>query len=204
MDNPGKPRLSIPAYDLALRAFLNQVAVGIVGIDPWLGSIRSRQTGHAGPTRHITEPSPLDHPLTHFEREFRVHGDIVRNTDVEEFLPIILKVVDEYVSAIGSTFVDIARDITDATGNTIDAGGRPLSWDVIIDGLEQKEIAFDKDGRMNETLVMNPKIAALLASIEMTPAQTARLERVLQKKRDQWDAKQRTRRLSRPSEGTAI
>jgi hypothetical protein len=204
MDNPGKPRLSIPAYDLALRAFLNQVAVGIVGIDPWLGSIRSRQTGHAGPTRHITEPSPLDHPLTHFEREFRVHGDIVRNTDVEEFLPIILKVVDEYVSAIGSTFVDIARDITDATGNTIDAGGRPLSWDVIIDGLEQKEIAFDKDGRMNETLVMNPKTAALLASIEMTPAQTARLERVLQKKRDQWDAKQRTRRLSRPSEGTAI
>jgi hypothetical protein len=115
-----------------------------------------------------------------------------------------LKVVDEYVSAIGSTFVDIARDITDATGNTIDAGGRPLSWDVIIDGLEQKEIAFDKDGRMNETLVMNPKTAALLASIEMTPAQTARLERVLQKKRDQWDAKQRTRRLSRPSEGTAI
>jgi hypothetical protein len=196
MDNPDKPRLSIPAYDLALRAFLNQVAIGIVGIDPWLGSIRSRQTGHAGPTRHITEPSPLDHPLTHFEREFRVHGDIVRDTDIEEFLPIILKVVDEYVSAMGSTFANIARDITDATGNTIDAGGRPLSWDLIIDGLEQKEIAFDKDGRMNETLVMNPKTAALLASIEMTPAQTARLERVLQKKRDEWDAKQRTRRLS--------
>jgi hypothetical protein len=194
-----KPRLVIPAYDHALHDFMTSVVEGMRGVDPLLGVIRSRQSGHAGPVRNVPGPEPVDHVLTTFEDEVAIHKDVIRGTDVEQFITIIVDVARKYLEAMGATFFQTVSQITEATGNSIDVGGQPLSWDLILDGLEQKEIAFDEEGKLaGEMIVMNPRTAQILASIEMTPEQEERLNDILQRKKEAWDAQQRTRRLPRP------
>jgi hypothetical protein len=54
-------------------------------------------------------------------------------------------VAEQDVEATEATELRTASDITDATGNAFDAGGRSLSWDLVLDGLERTDIAFADD-----------------------------------------------------------
>jgi hypothetical protein len=199
-----KPNLTIPVYDAALRALKTSIVEGMVGVDPMLGQIESRTTGHAGPVRNVPGPNPVDHERTHFEGGYALHIDAIRETDVEAFITAICGVAEQYAAAMGATLLRTAEDITDATGNTIDAGGRPLSWDLILDAYEGTEIAFDDDGQPTTQLVMNPNTAMLLRAMEKTPEQERRYQEIMQRKKDAWDAQQRPRRLPRRDQGTGV
>jgi hypothetical protein len=204
MGAPGTPRLTIPAYDMALEALKTSIVEGMVGVDPMLGQIKSRTTGHAGPVRNVPGPNPVDHERTHFEGGYALHIDAIRETDVEAFITAICGVAEQYAAAKGATLLRTAEDITDATGNAIDAGGRPLSWDLILDGLEMTEVAFDDDGQPTTQIVASPKTVALMQAIEKTPEQERRYQEIMQRKKDAWDAQQRPRRLPRQDQGTGV
>ena len=143
--------------------------------------------------------------MKRFEGELVIDLNVIRDTDAERFSEIVAGLAMDYLDTIGATFVETVQEITEATGMTIDAGGRPLSWDLILDGLEQKEIAFDSDGRISgETIIMNPRTAQALTETQMTPEQEMRLNDILQRKKDDWNAQQRSRRLPRRSQGTRV
>ena len=199
-----KPNLTIPVYDAALRALKTSIVEGMVGVDPMLGQIKSRTTGHAGPVRNVPGPHPVDHERTHFEGGYAIPIDAIRESDVDAFIMAICGVAEQYAAAMGATLLRTAEDITDATGNTIDAGGRPLSWDLILDAYEGTEIAFDDDGQPTTQLVMNPRTAMLLQAMEKTPEQERRYQEIMQRKKDAWDAQQRPRRLPRRDQGTGV
>jgi hypothetical protein len=98
--------------------------------------------------------------------------------------------------ALSKALFSSLGEITKMTGNQVDAGGRPLSWDLIIDMLEELEIRFDDDGKMDLTLVMNPRDFERLERLgPPTPEQEARREAVLERKREEWQARRRQRRL---------
>jgi hypothetical protein len=199
-----KPNLAIPVYDATLRAFKTSIVEAMAGIDSMLGQIASRTTGHAGPVRNAPGPNPVDHERTQFRAEYALHIDAIRETDVDAFIMAICGVAEQYAAAMGATLLRTAEDITDATGNTIDAGGRPLSWDLILDAYEGTEIAFDDDGQPTTQLVMNPNTAMLLRAMEKTPEQERRYQEIMQRKKDAWDAQQRPRRLPRRDQGTGV
>jgi hypothetical protein len=175
----------------------------MIGVDPLLGQIESRTTGHAGPVRNVPGPNPVNHDRTHFEADYALHVAAVRETDVDAFTAAICGAAAQYTEAMGKTFFRIARDITDATGNSIDAEGRLLSWDLVLDMLETAEVTFDNDGKPTTQLVMSPKIATLLHAIEQTPEQEQRFQEIMQRKKDAWDAQQRPRRLPRQEQGAS-
>jgi hypothetical protein len=204
MGAPSKPGLAIPAYDSALDTLKTSIVDGMVSIDPMLGQIASRTTGHAGPVRNVPGPNPVDHERTHFEGGYALHIDAIRETDVEAFIAAICGVAEQYAAAMGATLLRTAEDITDATGNAIDAGGRPLSWDLILDGLEMTEVAFDDDGQPTTQIAASPKTVALMQAIEKTPEQERRYQEIMQRKKDAWDAQQRPRRLPRRDQGTGV
>jgi hypothetical protein len=204
MSTRGKPNLAIPAYDLALRSLKSEIVAGMVSVDRLVGQIASRTTGHAGPIRDVPGPIPVDHDRTQFEGEFTLHVDAIRDTDVDAFITAIRGVAQQFVGAMGTTFYRTARDITDATGNSIDVGGRPLTWELVLDMLEMTEVAFDDDGQLTTQLVMNPKTAMLLQAMEKTPKQEQRFREIMQWKKDAGDAQQRPRRLPRWDQGTGV
>jgi hypothetical protein len=201
MGAPDKPALAIPAYDGALDTLKTSIVKGMVGVDPLLGQIASRTTDHAGPVRNVPGPNPVDHDRTHFEGDYALHVGAIRETDVDAFITAICGVAEQYAEAMGATLLRTAEDITDATGNAIDAGGRPLSWDLVLEAYEGTEIAFDDDGQPTTELVMNPRTAMLLLTIEKTPEQEQRYQEIMQRKKDEWDAQQRPRRLPRREQG---
>ena len=143
----------------------------------------------------------MDHDRTHFEGDYALHVDAIRETDDEAFITAICGVAEQYAAAVGATLFRTASDITDATGNSIDVGGRPLSWDLILDMLERTEIAFDDDGQPTTQLVAGPKTTMLMQAIEKTPEQERRYQEIMQRKKDAWDAQQRPRRLPRREQG---
>jgi hypothetical protein len=143
----------------------------------------------------------VDHDRTHFEGGYALHVDAIRETNVEAFITAICGVAEQYSATMGTTFFRTAQDITNATGNAIDAGGRPLSWDLILDAYDGTEIAFDDDGQPTAELVMNPRTAMLLQTMEKTPEQERRYQEIMQRKKEAWDAQQRPRRLPRREQG---
>jgi hypothetical protein len=192
-----KPSLAIPAYDLALKSLMSSIVNGMIGVDPLLGQIHSRMTGHAGPTRNVPGPNPVDHDLTHFEADYAIHVDHIRGTDVDVFITAVCGVAEKYAEAMGATFFQTMRDVTEAVGNAIDAEGNPFSWDLFLDGLEKMEISFDENDNIQLQALVSPDLFNLIQTVEMTTEHNQRLEGILQRKKDEWDAQQRPRRLPR-------
>src|SRR5829696_5214960 len=122
-----KPSLAIPAYDAALRSLMSSIVDGMIGVDPVLGQIHSRTTGHAGPTRNVPGPNPVDHDLTHFEAGYAIHVDHIRGTDVDVFITAVCGVAEKYAEAMGVAFVRTVSDVAEAVGNAIDAEGKPFT-----------------------------------------------------------------------------
>jgi hypothetical protein len=84
--------------------------------------------------------------------------------------------------------------ITDLTGNKLDVAGQPWSWDHITDAVSR--LPPGDDGEMDITLVLHPDDLARLQSLPPpTPAQIARREAMLERKREDWKAQKRERRL---------
>jgi hypothetical protein len=197
-----KPSLAIPAYDIALRSLMSSIVEGMISVDPVLGQIHARTTGHAGPTRNVPGPNPIDHDLTHFEADYAIHVDHIRGTDADVFVTAVCGVAEKYAEAMGATFFQTMRDVTEAVGNAFDAEGKPFTWDLFLDGLEKMEIPFDVNGKFQLQALVGPELFNLIRTIELTTEHKQRLDGILQRKKDEWDAQQRPRRLPRREQGT--
>lgn len=197
-DPAEKPSLKIPAYDHALYKLMSDVIDGLIGVDPILGQIGYRATGHAGPTRNAPAPNPVDHSLSHFEETILIHADTIRSTDIDGFICALTELAQKYEDAMGRTLVQTLHDVTNATGGAIDAKGKPFTWDLFLDMLEAMDFTFDDEGRPHaKQVIMNPETAKILQATEITPEQRQRHDRIMIQKKEQWDAQKRYRRLPR-------
>jgi len=78
-------------------------------------------------------------------------------------------------------------EVCDASGQTIDAEGRDFV-DVMIETLETIDISFDENGEHNLTIVMHPDTLAKLQDKQPTPEQEARIQQILERRREEWNA----------------
>lgn len=104
-----KPSLTIPVYDRALHALKSSIVAGMISVDPMLGQIAPRTTGHAGPVRNVSGPNPVDHDWTQFQGDYALHIDASRETDVDAFITAIYGVAEQYAEAIGATLLRTAN-----------------------------------------------------------------------------------------------
>ena len=142
--------------------------------------------------------------MTTFEEFFLVHIDVVRNTDIEAFVIVLMELATKYEEAMGRTLVRTVSDVTVAVGNVVDAEEQPFSWDHFLDALEKIEISFDEDGRHHVDIGINPETYKLLQRIKITPAQQQRYDGIITRKKEQWDAQKRARRLPRASQRAGV
>jgi len=86
--------------------------------------------------------------------------------------------------------------VTDAAGTTVDADGRPLSHELVLELLETMEIDFDTEGNAELALVGNSDMVRRLQALPpMTPEQEAAFDGLMARKRREFEARQRERRL---------
>jgi len=99
---------------------------------------------------------------------------------------------------MSKSFFKGLADITNATGNVLNAEGKPFSYDMFLDLLDMVEIDFDEKGNPNyPTLIISPQIEEKIKNTKPTLVQIKREQEIVARKKAEFDAKKRTRRLSK-------
>jgi hypothetical protein len=102
---------------------------------------------------------------------------------------------EERAGVLVRYLVDSLARITEATGNTASAEGRSF-FDAMMEMLEKTDLRFDEDGKLEQVLLMHPETAEKLRALQETPEQLTALSALLERKRREFDAGKRCRRLS--------
>lgn len=139
------------------------------------------------------EASSLYRPMV-ISRVWTVSIEDVAEFRVDQFLTDLYAFADDMGAQMVRGFLDLVSDVSDEYGNTIDASGRDF-FDVFAETLETIDMSFDDDGRPNLTLVMHPEQLEKLRGKQPTTEQEARLNAILDRRREEWRASRRRRDL---------
>lgn len=166
-------------------------------IEPILKNIPRVTVGRTYRGRNSIETTTtVDSPGIATETLFGLTHDLIVNGDTEGFLAEMYSLSEQYVASLMPQFFANLSMVTDAFGNTHDAGGKPFSWDTYLDLLERMEVAFDEnDNPVQPTMITGPDFTAP----EITHEQQIRKETILAGKRDAYLARRRHRRIFRES-----
>ena len=189
-------RLDIPGYDDSVAEFVESVLTGTIEEDPLLSEIPTRKHAYPRDKIGVDDSSSLHHATFHIEQAVAFDLNAIRDGDIAHFTLTLRQAAEGYRDQVAAQVVTKMREMTEAGGISIDAAGRPLSYDMLLDALEQYEFTFAEDGTpIMPQMVMNPATAELLSRLELTPAHVERLENILRQKKAEHDAHKRERRL---------
>jgi hypothetical protein len=129
--------------------------------------------------------------------EFAQPFDDVLNVDTDAWAAMVELSASRAVPNLMKQMFEHMADICDASGQTIDARGRPPSIDLILDGYEKISIDFDENGVPKlPTIVMAPQMAERVRKLPPpTPEQIARFDNIIKEKKRAFDASRRVRKL---------
>lgn len=189
-------RFDIPPYEMAMHEFFSEVMHHFRRLDQLLGSVPWTTTEHDGPIRNVTEPV-LDQAMRHIEGHAALSLDAVRHTRVDHFTAFLAEIAETYTQELGRDMIRNIGEITSAIGNVFNATDTPLTFDTFLDMLDRMPMDFDEDGNAQmPTVIIPPQLTKVIKSWQLTPAQLQRRDEIIRRKRAEFDAAKRTRRLS--------
>lgn len=192
-----KLNLDLPIYDQAMNKFIQIVADKFVSYDPLLGKMSNITSSHNGPIRNVRGDTPLDQSLFEIQTISGMHNDDIRSSNLEKHTEFVLEIVKQSIRELSKFFYKGIEEITNATGQVTDAKGEPFSFDILLDMLENYPLEFDEQGEPKlPTLIMHPNLFENIKKAQSTQEQLDRHKAILAKKKEEFDAKKRTRRLS--------
>jgi hypothetical protein len=126
--------------------------------------------------------------------------DAVLNVDTDQWVDMIDHAAEQAVAALMPQIFSHINDIATATGNVVDARG-PLTADTVLDMLDKMSISFDENGEPElPIMVVSPAGAEHVRKLPpLTPEQEARRQDILRRKKQEFDAKRRVRKLDQDS-----
>jgi hypothetical protein len=91
-------------------------------------------------------------------------------------------------------------DAVDKVGNVVNGKGAPFSADLYLEALEKIQIDFGPDGKPRLPTVVvapskGPQIPRVLESLEKDPTLSAKFDRLIEKKREEWLVREASRKL---------
>jgi hypothetical protein len=204
--NIGGTRLFRPTeYERAERALVSQLLFELPVLkSPLLAMFRREVVEGARATRtELDSGALLESPgfaagsLLSLSVGGAIHGDI------EGWYCSIDESADQMTAATVRGLTEQLDASLEASGQTVDGRGQPLSWDLLLDAFESMEWSFDKNGNpVGKSLVVAPEMAERLSALpEPTPAQDARYEAIMARKREDFLARRGHRQLPRRSDG---
>lgn len=190
-------KMRMPSYDKADTLFVRQVADHFLSLNPLLGNMSKMTSAHRGPIRNVGGEVPLDQGDFRITSESLFRTEDIRNSNLEAHTEILMSLVEQLIVGLSRSFFLGIQEITDATGQVLDAKGSPFTFDTILDMLEKMPVEFDGEGEPKlPTIVMHPKLFESVRELKITEEQRQRQEEILGRKKEEFYAQKRTRRLS--------
>lgn len=199
MDPPPTRPLPLDEYARATLQFFSDAVEAVArASDPILGQIQ-REKVEVLPTSLNTVDSGeilrLE-PLLSSALVTVSVSDAIRG-DFSDAIVAIAETAEQFLATTMPNIYQHISDICDATGNVVSGTDRP-TWDAMLEALETISITFDEDGNPSlPSVVMHPDTAAKLG--DPPAGYEARSNEIIVRKRDEWLAGRRTRRLPRHS-----
>lgn len=118
--------------------------------------------------------------------------------DLNKLNSIIVELASQMLPQLMKMYFDTIDQVTERTGNRVESQGDLV--EVYIAAIEKIDVQFNKDGQpRNIQFTASPEGANRMADAlaNMNRSQAARLDEVLQRKREEYNASRRSRRLPR-------
>jgi hypothetical protein len=170
--------------------------------EPILRSIR--RVHHFEGSEMRTQPSTGPVHSSEYERYTSANIDVPTDAIIAQgpaaFLKQIRVLAEDLKAHQVRTLLSRVSEAADSVGNVVHAGGQPYGPDLFLEMLEKISISFDEDGNPQMPMaVVSPETGAYIrahaAAWEADPAFRERHARILQRKREEWDDRERHREL---------
>lgn len=165
--------------------------------DSFLASIEYVSMDEMPDESVTTNPSGADGDIhlyksMHFKSEWIISLDESLYFDLDSFLTRLYVLSEQHAAHLTKGIINHISETSIAYGQVVNAADRPF-FDVYCESLENLEFTFDDDGKPNITLLVHPETAAQIPTF--TPEQQLAIDQIVQRKRDEWNAKRRRRKL---------
>lgn len=198
-DRPGEPWVMPREYEIGgMRWFSDASREMARALHPLLAQVTREELAEGPPPQTEgaalpAEASSLYRPMA-VRHEWTVSIEDVAAFNLDQFLADLHALADSMGGQMVRAMLEHISAVTEEYGNTIDAGGRDF-FDVFAETLESIEMTFDSEGRPNLTIVMHPDQAEKLRDKQPTPEQEARIDAILNRRKEEWLASRRRRDL---------
>ena len=167
--------------------------------DPVLSMIPTVRTDRVlGTQNTMASGEVVDGPPMESAMKLTIQTKDVVEGDIVSFIASLDAAAGEGVGPLVRQVFDRIGKLAQGAGTAIDAAGAPVSWDLVLRGFEAMEIDFDAAGNpVMPTLVMHPDMLLKFKALDPpTAEQERRLKELIDRKREEHNARQRHRRLS--------
>ena len=188
---------SLPEYDQAFLAFVNGTVQSLAAAkDPVLVTVPRARPGRLYHPRNSIagEQQPLDSQPVTVRSVLELRTVDIESCDDQALVAALDHQAEEYVASIMPQLFAALGRASEAVGTSFNAGGRPLSAEVVAEALERMEIDFNDDG--------SPRLPSIVVGEgtqlpEDTPEGRRMIDDVIARKREQFFAQRRHRELPR-------
>ena len=139
-------------------------------------------------------------PFHHVTSEINIDLREVEGLSINDMLAKVVDTAHEMAQQKGQIIIEGVEEATTRLGNSFDAGGQPLSLDLLLQIMRPIEIDFDENGQpMMPRIVGVPgleeRARVLLAEAESSPEQKRDLDALIEEKRREWHDRESSRKL---------
>jgi len=166
--------------------------------EPILSKIKVIKTLHTGGYRYQIENREAFTPQSKLSFIIEISISTVYAYDVEAFTKSIYDFVVDQMIEMRKLMFKMLNVVTGLTGNVVDAKGQPFNADLYLDGIEIVDLEFDENGMPteNQFITDHPLTKKQLENLRFTPAQLNSYNQIIERKKKEFYAKKRYRRLS--------
>lgn len=192
-----RPVFRTDEYDEAALTFFSQVARGLlVESHPLLKKVRWAERRYSHPQRIDTPTGSASLPTMSMEMTLEFRADDIESGRLQAFSEWAYAAAEQSLAQLMPQFSKNLGAMLDKAGQTVDAKGRPISWDLYLEMLEKLHIEFDRDGRPLTITPESPQAEVFRRAGPMTQKQVDQYDSLIAQKRKEFDARKRYRKLS--------
>lgn len=190
----------LPSYEMASATLVSQLIRGFTRAQsPLLQMIRHVTTDEL-PSQVIPDQQGevVSQPVTQQQIFVMRNRDII-SANYEALLEGLFEAGAGFAAQMERHVLQRVTETCEATGQVVSAGGREISHDLMLDALEAVEWDFNDDGSVDLTgkaFVVSPAAAEAIGRLPPpTEAHERRHAQIEARKREEWRARRRRRRI---------
>jgi hypothetical protein len=149
-------------------------------------------TQNTMPSGQVVQNEPVD-----VAAQFTYKYEDIRSCNTEGLAVQMDAAADQNLSVVMPHLFETMRLTSEAAGTASHTGGKPFSFELYLAGLEKIDISFDEQGKPNlPTLIVGPDLGKQIRAMPpLTPEQQKAMDDLIEKKRNEYNARRRNRKL---------